>query len=103
MGWAASYITMLKKGETIQFRPRGNSMTPKIKSGQEVTVTPVARDTPIAVGDAVLCRVQGREFLHLVKAITNEGKRYTIGNMRGFVNGTIVRAQIYGIVTKVEP
>jgi hypothetical protein len=34
MGRATSYIDKLKKGETVQFRPRGNSMSGKIESGK---------------------------------------------------------------------
>ena len=33
MGWATAYIDGLQKGETVQFRPRGNSMKGKIESG----------------------------------------------------------------------
>jgi hypothetical protein len=33
MGWANHYIEELKAGKTIQFRPRGNSMTGRISSG----------------------------------------------------------------------
>ena len=103
MGWAAGYIDLLKKNETVQMRPRGNSMTPKIKSGQLVTIVPVAHDTEFEIGDIVLCRVHGREFLHLVKAVYNGGKQYSIGNAHGFINGTIPRGQIFGRLTKVEP
>ena len=41
MAWASSYIAALKRGETVIFRPHGNSMTGKIESGQLVTVEPV--------------------------------------------------------------
>lgn len=101
MSWATPYIDKLKKGETVKFRPRGESMKPKIKSGELVTVEPLTEDHAIGVGDIVLCKVHGRQFLHLVKS-TN-GKTYTIGNNHGFINGTIGRGQIYGICTKVEP
>jgi hypothetical protein len=43
-------------------------MAGKIEPGQLCTVEPV--DTALlAVGDIVLCKVNGREYLHLVKAI----------------------------------
>jgi len=54
MGWATPYIDRLKKGETVQFRPRGNSMSGKIESGQLCTVVPV-RSEDLKVGDIVLC------------------------------------------------
>jgi hypothetical protein len=40
MSWATSYIESLLAGETVSFRPRGNSMTGIIESGQLVTVAP---------------------------------------------------------------
>ena len=42
MSWANHYIEKLKNRETVQFRPRGNSMKGKIEPGQLVTVAPVA-------------------------------------------------------------
>jgi hypothetical protein len=45
MGWASHYIEKLRNGETVKFRPRGNSMQPKIESGQLCTVEPL----PLAV------------------------------------------------------
>jgi len=38
MGWATGHIEKLRAGETVSFRPRGNSMTGKIESGQLCTV-----------------------------------------------------------------
>lgn len=40
MNWEL-HKEQLRKGESVQFRPRGNSMTPIIESGQLVTVEPV--------------------------------------------------------------
>jgi hypothetical protein len=98
MGWAATHIERLKNGETVQFRPRGQSMSGKIDSGQLCTVAPVADD--LKVGDIVLCKVNGREFLHLIKAI--QGNRFQIGNNRGFINGWIGRNGIFGKCVRVE-
>jgi hypothetical protein len=100
MGWAAHYIEKLKQGETICFRPRGNSMTGKIESGQLCTVAPVDPDS-LAVGDIVLCKVNGTEYLHLIKAI--QGPRFQIGNNRGRINGWITSRSIYGRCIRVEP
>jgi hypothetical protein len=38
MSWATHYIEQLKAGQTVQFRPRGNSKKGKIASGQLVIV-----------------------------------------------------------------
>lgn len=87
----------LQEGKTVTFNPRGNSMMPRIKSGQDVTVAPVdAKD--VNVGDVVLCKVAGRIFLHLVKAIDNT-KGFQIGNNKGHINGWT--RTIYGKATNV--
>jgi hypothetical protein len=93
MGWAAGYIEKLRAGETVSFRPRGNSMSGKIESGQLCTVAPVDPAT-LRVGDIVLCKVNGREYLHLVKAI--QGQRFQIGNNRGHINGWVSASAIFG-------
>ncbi len=100
MGWAAGHIEQLKLGEIAKFRPRGNSMTGKIDSGDLVTVQPLFEDEAPAVGEIVLCKVKGREFLHLVKAVRDD--QFQIGNNKGFINGWTSRAQIFGRVVKVE-
>lgn len=99
MGWASQYIERLKTGETVEFRPRGSSMMPRIQSGQLCRVTPLG--TEPKVGDVVLCRVKGGEYLHLVKAVRED--RYQIGNNRGGINGWIGRSGIFGILVKVSP
>ena len=100
MGWASAYIATLQEGDTVQFRPRGNSMQGKIESGQLCTVEPVDPAT-LKVGDIVLCKVNGKQYLHLVKAI--QGKRFQIGNNRGLVNGWIGANGIYGKCIRIEP
>jgi hypothetical protein len=99
MGWASKHIDNLNKGETVQFRPHGPSMKGKIESGQLCTVEPVDPET-LKVGDIVLCKVYGRQYLHLVTAI--QGKRIQIGNNRGGINGWIGANGVYGKCTKVE-
>ena len=68
-------------------------MKGKIESGQLSTVAPVDCST-LGVGDIVLCKVRGNEYLHLVKAI--HGGRFQIGNNRGLVNGWIAANGIFG-------
>src|SRR5262245_44121980 len=100
MGWATNHIFALKKGRTVSFRPRGNSMSPKIESGQLCTVEPVDV-SELQPGDIVLCKVGGSEYLHLVKAV--QGERYQIGNNRGRINGWVGANAIYGRLVRVEP
>ena len=101
MGWAAAYIAKLKAGERVSFRPRGHSMSGKVESGQLCTVEPVADVSALRVGDIVLCKVKGSEYLHLIKAI--QGQRFQIGNNRGVINGWVGPNAIYGRCIKVEP
>jgi hypothetical protein len=100
MGWATPYIAKLKNGETAQFRPRGNSMRGKIESGQLCTVAPLTGADELRVGDIVLCKVNGREYLHLIKAI--QGPRFQIGNNRGRINGWIGINAIFGKCIEIE-
>jgi len=99
MGWAAVWIEKLRRGETVTFRPRGNSMAGKIESGQLCTVVPAVPEE-LKVGDIVLCKVNGAEYLHLVKAI--QGPRFQIGNNRGRINGWIGAGAIFGRCVRVE-
>lgn len=92
MKWVAD---KLQAGEIVVFRPRGNSMEPLIKSGQEVTLAPHNGD-PIDVGDVVLCRVAGNIYLHKVLAVGDRG--FLIGNNKGRQNGWT--KTIYGVMVK---
>jgi hypothetical protein len=74
-------------------------MKGRIESGQLCTVAPVDTTT-LKVGDIVLCRVSGKEYLHLVKAI--QGTRFQIGNNKGNINGWVRPNSIFGKLTKVE-
>lgn len=88
----------LLKGETVTFNPKGNSMVPLIRSGQEVTVSPTGPDTTFEVGDIVFCKVKGKLFLHKIYAVSPDGA-YLIGNNKGFKNGWT--RTIYGRVTNL--
>ena len=100
MGWASAHIEKLNNDETVSFRPRGGSMKGKINSGQLCTVEP-AKEEELKKGDIVLCKVNGSEYLHLIKA--TQGKRFQIGNNLGRINGWITFNSIYGKLIKVEP
>jgi len=101
MGWAAAYIQQLEQGQVVQFRPRGHSMRGKIESGYLCTVVPLSSVETLEVGDIVLCKVNGAEYLHLVKAI--RGRQFQIGNNRGGINGWISERSIFGKCVRVEP
>lgn len=96
MGWATKSIEKLNSGESVIICPKGNSMKGKIESGALVKINPITSETKIIVGDIVLCKVHGSEYLHLVKAIRPDGI-YQIGNNRGGINGWIRKNNIFGI------
>lgn len=99
MSWAKFAIEALKRGETVQIRPRGHSMRGKVNDGDLVTLEPCDASA-IRTDDIVLVRVRGRDYLHLVKAIG--GGRFQIGNNRGHINGWVGHNCIYGRAIKVE-
>jgi SOS-response transcriptional repressor LexA len=99
MSWAKFAIEKLKKGETVEIRPRGHSMKGKVNDGDLVTVKPCNVEE-LSVGSIVLVRVKGNDYLHLIKAL-NQG-RFLIGNNRGGTNGWVGHHCIYGVATKVE-
>ena len=89
----------LAKGETFVTKEKGNSMVPRIHSGQEHVLAPATIDE-VEVDDIVYCKVHGNYYTHLVKA-KNKEKGCQIGNNRGGINGWT--KQIYGKVIEIKP
>lgn len=100
MSWATHAIEKLKQGQPVKINPRGNSMRGKINNGDTVLIEPICQ-RPLQKGDIVLCRVRGKYYLHLIRAIN--GDRYLIGNNRGGINGWIPSNSIFGVVVEVMP
>jgi hypothetical protein len=73
-------------------------MKGKVESGQLVTVEPIVQKE-LQKGDIVLCKVNGSQYLHLIKAI--QGDRFQIGNNIGSINGWVTKNSIYGICIAV--
>jgi hypothetical protein len=99
LSWADFAKETLRRGETVKIRPRGHSMKGKVNDGDVVTVQP-CKPGELSVGDVVLVRVHGRDYLHLIKAI--DGERFLIGNNRGGTNGWIGSNGLYGKAIKIE-
>ena len=57
-------------------------MRGRIESGALCTVAPVLDPLTLAVGDVVLCKVRGAQYLHLIKAKRGDGQ-FQIGNNVG--------------------
>lgn len=97
-----THVQALLEGQTIRFRPHGNSMVPLILSGQLVTVRPLTEDEELSPGTVVLCKVEGRQMLHRLTAIGSDG-RYQISNNHGHINGWCTRKNVFGVLESVEP
>ena len=93
-----AYKARLAAGENITRRERGNSMEPRIHSGEPIEYEPVASPDDVTKGDVVWCKVGGAHYTHLVKAKRLEGEawRFQIGNNKGGVNGWIGFDGIFG-------
>ncbi len=89
----------LLNGETVVIVGFGQSMTPILKSGQPVIVSPITDEIELKKNDIVFCKVNGHYYLHKVLSIKNN-KSFQIGNNHGHVNGWISKNCIYGIMTK---
>lgn len=87
----------LQRGAILITRERGNSMSPRIKSGQQHKLIPVTWED-VHVDDIVYCKVKGRFYTHLVKAI-DPIKGCQIGNNKGKINGWT--KNVYGKVTEI--
>lgn len=74
-------------------------MKGKVNSGARVTLSPCDLES-LVVGDIVLVRVSGNDYLHLIKAI--DGKPFQIGDNRGGINGWVGPNAVYGIAVKIE-
>lgn len=103
MNWK-DHVEKLLDGETVRFRPKGNSMRPMIESGNQVTVEPIKDFAEIKKGNVVFCKVKGNYYVHLVTATQQKmgERRFQIGNYHGHTNGWIGESQLFGKVTKVE-
>jgi hypothetical protein len=99
MNWADAAIEELRAGRQAVVQPHGRSMEPKVSSGSRVLLEPAEPDK-LGRGDIVLCRVGGKVYLHLVRAV--QGRRFLIGNNRGGLNGWAGPAAIYGRAVEID-
>lgn len=86
----ARIIADLRAGNTVRVRGKGNSMTPKIRSGEVLTFEPILDPSTVQRGDIVFCKVNGNVYDgHLVTGIrTRKGVlEFQISNNHGHVNG----------------
>lgn len=76
-------------------------MQPRIESGNRVKVSPV---TSVSEGDIVFCKVKGKYYIHLVKAVKMDGDKelFLIGNNKGGINGWVSKNGIFGKVVEIS-
>jgi len=86
-------IIFLKEQGYAFGKPKGNSMLPRIKSGERLLFV---KRPGYLVDDVVLCKVKGTFMVHKVLAIKDD--KYQIGNNKGHVNGWT--RQVYGSAYK---
>lgn len=89
-------VDRLLAGESFITSEKGNSMVPKIYSGQKHKLEPITWDK-CSPKDIVYCKVKGRYYTHLV--IAKGIKGLLIGNNKGNINGWTMK--VYGKVTEV--
>jgi hypothetical protein len=94
-------VEQLRRGETVLARGLGHSMTPLIVSGEIVTLIPVELDSELHKGDIVLAQVNGRLYLHLIRALAQD--EVLIANNHGRVNGWTARTNVYGLRVPNRP
>ena len=94
-------LELLILNKRITTSEKGNSMEPKIKSGQKHVLEHVTDLNTIEINDVVYCKVQGVYYTHLVTAIKKNGDSllFQISNNHGHVNGWT--KQVFGKVIEV--
>ncbi len=102
MSWATAAIAQLASGENVDVRPRGHSMSGRVEDNDLVTLTPTTPEilAKLEVGDVVLVHVQGKDYLHLIKAC--EGTQFLIGNNKGRINGWVESSTIYAKAVSIR-
>ncbi len=100
MSWARFAIERLLRAERATIRPSGHSMTGVVNHRDKVELTPID-PSRLEAGDAVLVRVSGQVYLHLVKAVDPQKSRVLIGNNCGKINGWTTFSRVYGVAIQV--
>ena len=104
---------MLQSGESVQFRSSGNSLRPKVQSGDVTMWEPVTEEgcADLKVGDIVFCRPQPKNYFygHAIHEINqwSDGRTYwVISNLKKGsefkINGWCLAEHIYGKLMEVS-
>jgi hypothetical protein len=93
--------TLLDKGEVL-WRPKGNSMSPRIHSGDQVRLIKCS-PSMLRVNDIVYAKVKGNHYLHLLSAVdgSHSPVRCQISNNHGHINGWTDAKNVFGLCVEV--
>lgn len=101
---AGVYIPVLKElveeGRDVSLTISGNSMAPFLKDGRDaILISPIIGQ--MKKGDmAFYQRKSGQFVMHRIHHVKQDGF-YFVGDAQSYIEGPILREQIFGIVTKV--
>jgi signal peptidase len=93
---------ILSKGVECRFQAKGHSMSPFIKDGDIVTISPLTRSSP-GLGDVVAFNhpETGKLFVHRI--VLKKRDSYIVKGENAFeADGLIKKGNILGFVTRVE-
>jgi hypothetical protein len=94
-------LETLKEKHEVVWRPHGNSMVPRIYSGNKVKVVSILPPS-YRVGDIVYAKVKGSYYLHLLTAINPGELKFQISNNHGYVNGWANISNVFGVCTEIN-
>jgi ribosomal protein S18 acetylase RimI-like enzyme len=93
---------MMERGLALRIRVHGASMAPMIRSGDVVTLVPLAGRRP-QVGDVLACVLPGPERLVLHRLVAAQGDGWLLkGDNCVEADGTITLDGVLGSVSRVE-
>lgn len=94
---------VLARGKPFRFRARGWSMSPFIRDGDVITVSPIPRSLP-ATGDVVAFIRPGSGSLVVHRVVARGSHSALIQGDKGleYLDGIIPRENLLGRVTRVE-
>ena len=93
---------VVSRGLPFRFRAKGSSMTPFIRDGDIVTVSPM-KDGPPRPGDVVAFARAGSQKLIVHRVVRRQEAGWLIkGDSCAVAEGPIPREQVLGRVTRVE-
>ena len=93
---------LLVSKRSVQFRSTGDSLAPRVRSGDVTMWEPVTDHSVLKVRDVVFCSVQpgDRFYGHMIHNIGDwHGTKYwDIGNISGRINGWCFAEHIFGVL-----